>query len=54
MSSDEKTTRVKVDSGSGMFWFMGWLFTLSFAHLGWGQAIVALVLWPYYLGVAVR
>lgn len=54
MSADDKTTRVKVDSGAGLFWFMGWLFTLAFAQLGWGKGILALLLWPYYLGVAIR
>jgi hypothetical protein len=53
-SSETTTTRVKVDTGTGMFWFIGWLFTIAFAQLGWGQAILGLLLWPYYLGVAVR
>lgn len=54
MSSDDKPTRIRVETGAGMFWFMGWLFTIAFAQLGWGKAILALFLWPYYLGVAVR
>lgn len=53
MGSDSKTT-VKVDSGMGIIWFIGWLFTLAFANLGFGKALLALVIWPYYLGVAVR
>jgi len=39
---------------AGMFWFAGWLFTLAFAKLLWWQAILALVIWPYYLGVHLR
>jgi hypothetical protein len=35
---------------AGMLWFGGWLFTIGFAHLVWWKAILALVLWPYYLG----
>ena len=54
MSAEEETTRVKVDSGGGVFWFIGWLFTLAFAELGLGQAVLAVVIWPYYLGVALR
>lgn len=38
----------------GMFWFAGWLFTLAFARLLWWQAILGLVIWPYYLGTALR
>lgn len=46
---------IHVDSGiGGVIWFIGWLFTLAFAHLWWWQAILGLVIWPYYLGVALR
>ncbi|MEN3009560.1 MAG: hypothetical protein ABDI20_01010 [Candidatus Bipolaricaulaceae bacterium] len=39
---------------AGLFWSAGWLFTLAYAQLPWGQAILALVIWPYYLGVRLR
>jgi len=45
---------VKVDTGTGIFWFIGWLFTIAFAHLGVWQAILGILIWPYYLGLAVR
>ncbi len=46
---------IKVESGlAGMLWFGGWLFTIAFAKLVWWQAILGLVVWPYYLGVLVR
>ncbi len=38
----------------GSVWFIGWLFTLGFAKLGFFKAILGLILWPYYLGVALR
>jgi hypothetical protein len=38
----------------GVLWFIGWLFTLAFAQLVWWQALVGVVIWPYYLGVALR
>lgn len=34
-------------------WFTGWLFTIGFAHLSFGQGLIALVAWPAYLGSAV-
>jgi hypothetical protein len=40
--------------GGGGFWFAGWLFTLAFTKLLWWQAILALVIWPYYLGVSLQ
>jgi hypothetical protein len=54
MTMERKRT-IHVESGvAGAIWFMGWLFTLAFAKLIWWQAILALVVWPYYLGLAVR
>jgi hypothetical protein len=41
-------------AGGGVFWFAGWLFTIAFAHLVWWKIILAIVVWPYYLGLVVR
>ncbi len=38
----------------GTIWFGGWLFTIAFAKLIWWQAILGIIIWPYYLGSAVR
>jgi hypothetical protein len=35
---------------AGAFWFAGWLFTISFAHLVWWKIILGLVVWPLFLG----
>ena len=34
-------------------WFIGWLFTIGYAGLVWWQIILAIVVWPYFLGRAV-
>ncbi len=39
---------------AGMLWFGGWLFTIAFARLVWWKAVLALVVWPYFLALAVR
>jgi len=39
---------------SGTLWFGGWLFTIGAAQLGFWQAVLAIVGWPYILGVLVR
>jgi hypothetical protein len=54
MGSEIKETPIRVDAGMGIFWFIGWLFTIAFARLDLSEAILALVVWPYYLGVAAR
>ena len=41
-------------TGSGTLWAIGWLFTVGFAGLSVGKAILAILVWPYYLGVALR
>ena len=33
-------------------WFIGWLFTIGYAGLVWWQIILAIVVWPYFLGRA--
>jgi len=51
---DPRSARIHVDTGVGIFWFIGWMFTIAFAKLIWWQALLGRVVWPYYLGLAVR
>lgn len=48
--------KIKVEQhGFTMFsWFAGWLFTVGFLGLPFSKAILAVVLWPYYIGVAIN
>lgn len=46
--------RVKVDTGFGIIWFIGWLFTIGFLKLTFWTGVLALIIWPYYLGMAFR
>ena len=34
-------------------WFAAWLFTIGFMDLSFFEGLVALVIWPYYLGTAI-
>ena len=45
--------KIKVENHtlSGSLWFMGWLFTIGFLKLTFWKGVLALVLWPYYLGL---
>lgn len=49
----ERTT-VRVDTGMGILWFIGWLFTIGYAKPTIVQALLGLIIWPYQLGIAVR
>lgn len=43
--------RVEQHSFVGSLWVAGWLFAIGFLHLTFWKGVLAIVLWPYYLGV---
>jgi hypothetical protein len=47
--------KIKIDQHgfTAFSWFAGWLFTIGFLHLEFWQGLLAIVLWPYYLGLAI-
>jgi hypothetical protein len=42
--------RIEQNSFMGILWVWAWLFTIGFLHLTFWKGILAIVLWPYYLG----
>lgn len=48
--SDSENRGVTI-SVSGL-WFAGWLFTIGVADLTFGRGLLALLIWPYYAGLA--
>lgn len=56
MTDDSKTgRRVKVECQHHIpIWLIGWLFTIGYVNLPFWKAVLALIIWPYYMGVAVR
>lgn len=42
--------RIEQHSAVGMLWCAAWLFTIGFLHLHFWKAVLAIVVWPYYLG----
>lgn len=51
---DKKEKRGHTENASlvGPVWYIGWLFTVAFAKLSFFKALLALLFWPYYLGLA--
>lgn len=39
-------------SFAGGIWLIGWLFAIGYLKLAFWQGLLALILWPYYLGAA--
>lgn len=52
----ESTEKVQIEQHSsiGMLWIAAWLFTIGFLSLSFWQGVFAIVIWPYYLGSALR
>ena len=50
MSEGPRKIHIEQQSGLGLLWFIGWLFTIGYAKLDFGGGVAGLLLWPYYLG----
>lgn len=48
----EKKIRIEHHSLWGGAWFAAWLFTLGYLDLGFVKGVLAIVLWPYFLGAS--
>ncbi|MFT6657752.1 MAG: hypothetical protein ACJAZW_000903 [Maritalea sp.] len=46
----DKKINITQHSGTGMLWFIGWLFTIGYLQLGFWKGLLGLIVWPYYLG----
>lgn len=42
--------KVEVAGIMGPVWFIGWLFTIGFLKVTFFKGLLALIIWPYYLG----
>jgi hypothetical protein len=45
--------RIEQHSVDGLLWVVGWLFTVGYLHLPFWNGLLAILLWPYYLGATV-
>jgi hypothetical protein len=43
-------TVVESQCSLGLLWFAGWLFSLGYLQLGFWKGILAIFVWPYFLG----
>ena len=37
----------------GILWAIGWLFTIGFLHLSFWKGVLAIIIWPFYIGATV-
>ena len=45
-----KKIKIEQHSRIGLIWFAGWLFTIGYLKLTFWKGVLALVIWPYYIG----
>jgi hypothetical protein len=45
--------KIEHHGSMGIIWAIGWLFTIGFLHLSFWKGVLAIVIWPYYLGVMI-
>ena len=52
-SGTKSTQKIRIEQHTfmGIAWFGLWLFTIGYLHLSFWRGVLALVLWPYYIGV---
>jgi hypothetical protein len=51
MDGEKGKARVHSQPCLGLAWIGGWLFSIGFLHLTFWKGVLAILLWPYYLGV---
>ena len=44
--------RIEQHSSIGLIWVAGWLFSIGFLQLSFWRGVLAIVIWPYYIGAA--
>lgn len=42
--------RIEQHSLPGALWFAAWLFTIGYLHLSFWKSVVAVVIWPFFIG----
>ena len=47
---DMDNIKIEQHTSTGLLWFAGWLFTWGYLQLNFLYGILALFIWPYYLG----
>jgi hypothetical protein len=42
--------KIEQHTVSGAMWFAAWLFTIGFLHLTFWKGVLAIIIWPFFLG----
>jgi hypothetical protein len=47
---EKQRIRIEQHGGIGLVWLAGWLFTIGYLNLSFWKGVLALLIWPYYVG----
>lgn len=47
---DRQPVKIEQHGGLGVLWCAGWLFTIGFLKANFWKGVLALFVWPYFLG----
>ena len=50
-AQEKMKIRIEQHTFMGTVWTAAWLFTIGFLRLGFWKGVLAILLWPYYLGL---
>ncbi len=48
---NEMNNIIVSNDGLSTLWMIGWLFTIGYLKLSFWKGVLAIIIWPYYLGV---
>jgi hypothetical protein len=51
-TSTMEKIRIEQHSSLGLIWCAGWLFTIGYLKLTFWQGVLAVLIWPYYIGAS--
>ncbi len=46
----DRKIKIEQHGGLGVLWMIGWLFSIGFLKLGFWKGLLAIFVWPYFLG----
>lgn len=52
MTSSNDRIRIEQHGSAGLLWIAAWLFTVGILELPFWPGVLAIVIWPYFLGSA--
>jgi hypothetical protein len=46
----QQKIKIEQHTFTGGLWFAAWLFTIGYLHLSFWKGVLALIIWPYFIG----